>query len=495
MTTQYNIVSYGTLTNTNGVLSDFSASNYATIPLTFNPVQHPYEIVFKVNTETMPTNANGIIWQTGDVLTSRGRLDLEVWEDKLYAELAANEDIVWNIDGVTTLSSDTDYWIKLTYNGVDTYGLYISTDSTTWTTEGTTTSNGFLGDGTAEYNLIGVNLDEGGMTVPWFGSIDLNESYIKVNDINWWVGATTLSNVQTVIQLRHDTASNWTTTNPVLAVGEVGIETDTKKQKFGDGTTAWNSLAYSNGDNKQDALVSGTNIKTINNTSLLGSGNIDTSEIFIANGTTTYNEISNALLNGKTVLYNSGNIYYQYTYSAGTEHQFASLITLYSGDIRVEYATVNTSNTWNITTYTVANTDLSNLSTTGKEVLDGQWVSSSQGIITSATSLIGSTNLTYTVQVPNDGHVYEILLKGEVKTGTASGNFGTLSVKSNELTSDWAYITGALTRTSNYNVGYGTIIIPITRANDNLTVRRSTNVNCEVTSLQMLAYRRLGTNS
>lgn len=246
---------------------------------------------------------------------------------------------------------------------------------------------------------------------------------------------------------------------------------------------------------KQDTLVSGTNIKTVNNTSLLGSGNIDTSEIFIANGTTTYNEISNALLNGKTVFYNSGNIYHQYTYSTATEHQFASLITLYSGDIRVEYATVNTSNTWNITTYTVANTDLSNLSTTGKEVLDGQWVSSAQGIITSATSLNGSTNLTYTVQVPNDGHVYEVLLKGEVKTGTTSGNFGTLSVKSNELTSDWAYITGALTRTSNYNVGYGTIIIPITRANNNLTVRRSTNVNCEVSSLQMLAYRRVGTNT
>lgn len=28
-------------------------------------------------------------------------------------------------------------------------------------------------------------------------------------------------------------------------------------------------------DNKQDTLVSGTNIKTINNTSILGSGNID----------------------------------------------------------------------------------------------------------------------------------------------------------------------------------------------------------------------------
>lgn len=46
------------------------------------------------------------------------------------------------------------------------------------------------------------------------------------------------------IQLRNDTAANWTSANPTLAVGEIGIETDTKKFKIGDGGTAWNSLAY-----------------------------------------------------------------------------------------------------------------------------------------------------------------------------------------------------------------------------------------------------------
>ena len=46
------------------------------------------------------------------------------------------------------------------------------------------------------------------------------------------------------IQLRRDTAANWVTANPVLADGEIGIETDTRKRKCGDGTTAWNSLPY-----------------------------------------------------------------------------------------------------------------------------------------------------------------------------------------------------------------------------------------------------------
>ena len=48
------------------------------------------------------------------------------------------------------------------------------------------------------------------------------------------------------IQLRNDTPSNWTTANPVLLAGEIGIERDTNRNrlKIGDGTTAWNDLPY-----------------------------------------------------------------------------------------------------------------------------------------------------------------------------------------------------------------------------------------------------------
>lgn len=46
------------------------------------------------------------------------------------------------------------------------------------------------------------------------------------------------------LQNRRDTATNWTTNNPTLAAGELGYETDTKKIKVGDGSTAWTSLAY-----------------------------------------------------------------------------------------------------------------------------------------------------------------------------------------------------------------------------------------------------------
>jgi len=46
------------------------------------------------------------------------------------------------------------------------------------------------------------------------------------------------------LQNRRDTAANWTSNNPTLAAGEIGLETNTSKYKIGDGATAWNSLAY-----------------------------------------------------------------------------------------------------------------------------------------------------------------------------------------------------------------------------------------------------------
>ena len=46
------------------------------------------------------------------------------------------------------------------------------------------------------------------------------------------------------LQFRRGTAAEWTSLNPVLLPGEMGIELDTKKFKVGDGTLTWTGLAY-----------------------------------------------------------------------------------------------------------------------------------------------------------------------------------------------------------------------------------------------------------
>ena len=67
------------------------------------------------------------------------------------------------------------------------------------------------------------------------------------------------------IQMRRDTAAAWTAANPVLAAGEMGLETDTTYYKIGDGSTTWNSLGYgayngaiSNGTITSAMIVDGT---------------------------------------------------------------------------------------------------------------------------------------------------------------------------------------------------------------------------------------------
>ncbi len=70
---------------------------------------------------------------------------------------------------------------------------------------------------------------------------------------------------------RRDTASNWTSNNTVLLAGEIGYETDTKKFKIGDGTTAWQSLDYI----------------PIPDSNRLLAGNLTVGGNFTVNGTTT----------------------------------------------------------------------------------------------------------------------------------------------------------------------------------------------------------------
>ena len=64
----------------------------------------------------------------------------------------------------------------------------------------------------------------------------------------------------TKIQLRRDTAANWSTNNPTPSAGEPCFEIDTGKLKIGDGITAYNSLPYQGGTG--DVTSAGNNTFT-----------------------------------------------------------------------------------------------------------------------------------------------------------------------------------------------------------------------------------------
>ena len=55
-----------------------------------------------------------------------------------------------------------------------------------------------------------------------------------------------INSIPVTLKIRHDDASTWTTKNPVLAVGEYGLEDDTFLLKIGDGISTWQQLRYLN---------------------------------------------------------------------------------------------------------------------------------------------------------------------------------------------------------------------------------------------------------
>jgi hypothetical protein len=66
--------------------------------------------------------------------------------------------------------------------------------------------------------------------------------------------------MSSIIQIKRGTATAWTSANPTLNAGEMGFESDTKKMKVGDGSTAWTSLAYTTTDGDISGVTAGTGL-------------------------------------------------------------------------------------------------------------------------------------------------------------------------------------------------------------------------------------------
>ncbi len=83
------------------------------------------------------------------------------------------------------------------------------------------------------------------------------------------------------IQVRRGTASQWTSVNPILAAGEMGVESDSNLFKFGNGSSTWTALAYAN---NSDVAIGEISQDAINTALTMGAGL-----------TKTYNDGSNTI--------------------------------------------------------------------------------------------------------------------------------------------------------------------------------------------------------
>ena len=150
----------------------------------------------------------------------------------------------------------------------------------------------------------------------------------------------------TQIQIRRDSAADWTSNNPTLAQGEFGWETDTNRFKIGDGSSNWQNLAYASdgdtagitfvGDDSSGTLVSqnetfkiagGTNITTAvsgDTVTITGAGISASSTDTLTNKTFDAEGTGNALSNVDVANLKSGVLDTDISSVSGSDDTIAS---------------------------------------------------------------------------------------------------------------------------------------------------------------------------
>ena len=198
---------------------------------------------------------------------------------------------------------------------------------------------------------------------------------------------------------------------PALAEGELGLQTDTSNLLLGTsgGNVILSKVGHSHDDlyytegqvdtflaTKQDTLVSDTNIKTVNSTSLLGSGDVAVQPTLVSG--TNIKTINNVSILG------SGNI--EVTGTGGTSLETNSQVTLFAGS----QAIANTATqVFTLPVTEIRNTKVSVFynvfggNTTGSVVLDDTGAGTLSGAnitissTTSGFSITNNTGVTITI--------------------------------------------------------------------------------------------------
>ena len=124
------------------------------------------------------------------------------------------------------------------------------------------------------------------------------------------------------VKVKRATAARWASQNPVLAAGEIGYETDTRKMKLGDGTSSWTQLSYlvADGTGTGTGRGSGGQVATIR-IGTVTTLRYNQNATVVNSGTSTAAVLDFGIPRGKSV--------YEYAVEGGyegTEQEFGQLI-------------------------------------------------------------------------------------------------------------------------------------------------------------------------
>lgn len=176
----------------NGILSGFlSTSSHGVINGLYKPTTS-FELVVKAKLPTTITDQQNMVGSdptvnyTGTIIRVTSATTIKVW--------ISSNGSSWNVvDGGTytynNITPGEDIWIKLTWDG-STYTTYASINGVDYTSIGTVSSTAVMNYSTGKASLGGYETADRPFTG---GTIDLRESYIKIDGNLVWKGVDTLT--------------------------------------------------------------------------------------------------------------------------------------------------------------------------------------------------------------------------------------------------------------------------------------------------------------
>ena len=162
-----------------GIVGGFSTSGYIVLPKSFDPGNNPWEWIVKINTGSRSGQFIGGYDYSGEGIEVGMSDNKMIW----WLGTAYNVyDIASGQTGTHTLAENTDYWIKMEFNGTK-YTLSYSIDKNNWVEDIVTISSLCIGP---YVKVFGCDRAQG--SAAWGGKIDFSETSIKINGQNWWDG-------------------------------------------------------------------------------------------------------------------------------------------------------------------------------------------------------------------------------------------------------------------------------------------------------------------
>lgn len=162
----------GSPTIVDGVASNLNVNNY----LKVNSWNQGLPFEFQIKFTTKEILASDTSW----ICRSNGFLFYILWNKKIALFLQNEDNQQVEMAGITTIQGNTTYWLKAVYTGSN-FSFYLSTNGINYHQE---YSNNFV----ASNNTYTLSIGDLRTDLYSLNSIDLNETYIKVNGITWFSG-------------------------------------------------------------------------------------------------------------------------------------------------------------------------------------------------------------------------------------------------------------------------------------------------------------------